>query len=604
MSGTRAQSFGIRLSLDGAETVESGLRRVQQAATQTATAVEQAGGAGGQMLAVIERGTGAASQGLTKLGGDFAALAPIVETAGGSVGRLVASLGTGAGFLGVLGAAGAAISATILVMQNWEQVTRAVGTALQAVGLNINAAGTAAQSAEGYTNTYNSALDRLNATLLTTAQRAAIAAEELFKVERQAALVQGEQALGQLFEQRSSNIEASNRTARDLEAARVGLARAEDRAARGSPAAAAAADARRAEVARLEALQAQQAQRQADLNRQERDLAGALDRRRAEIYPTPAGPEAPQAPRRSGGGGGGAVALVDPDLAAAADFVRAQPRLMDQHAQSVESAAQRIVASLEPATAAQERYAQTLRDIEAAEQEGIFSADRASDLRQRALSTLNDELARTGEGLKDLTRLSDGVGKSLAGAFEDLVFEGRNAVDVMRDLERSLLRLGNQYFLQPLFQQGANYLFGGGNSQGGGALGGLVNSVLGSFGGAAGGAKGAIDALQAAGTLVSVFHDGGLVGAGAGAGRVVPMSVFAGAPRYHGGGLIGPDERPVIAQVGERILNRQETAAYERGGGITVINQIHASDAESFRRSRGQIQADMARSIARGQRNR
>ena len=44
MSGARgSQNFGVRLSLDGAEAVESGLRRVQATAAATGQAVASAG---------------------------------------------------------------------------------------------------------------------------------------------------------------------------------------------------------------------------------------------------------------------------------------------------------------------------------------------------------------------------------------------------------------------------------------------------------------------------------------------------------------------------------------------------------------------------------
>lgn len=66
------------------------------------------------------------------------------------------------------------------------------------------------------------------------------------------------------------------------------------------------------------------------------------------------------------------------------------------------------------------------------------------------------------------------------------------------------------------------------------------------------------------------FHSGGIVGLG-GTPINVPAHVFANARRYHSGGLIGADEVPIIAQKGERVLRRGESAG---GANITVhINQ-------------------------------
>jgi hypothetical protein len=55
--------------------------------------------------------------------------------------------------------------------------------------------------------------------------------------------------------------------------------------------------------------------------------------------------------------------------------------------------------------------------------------------------------------------------------------------------------------------------------------------------------------------MASVRHGGGMVGA-AGATRSVPASVFAGAARFHGGGGLGPGERPVIALEDEYVMTR------------------------------------------------
>ena len=89
----------------------------------------------------------------------------------------------------------------------------------------------------------------------------------------------------------------------------------------------------------------------------------------------------------------------------------------------------------------------------------------------------------------------------------------------------------------------------------------LANALFGALGSAFGGAGGAADAggadafrrLQA-----GVGHTGGTVGAAGGVSRSVPAAIFAGAARYHAGGVAGlrPDEVPIIAQAGETIIPR------------------------------------------------
>jgi hypothetical protein len=111
-------------------------------------------------------------------------------------------------------------------------------------------------------------------------------------------------------------------------------------------------------------------------------------------------------------------------------------------------------------------------------------------------------------------------------------------------------------------------------------------------------------ALGGAGRIfANVLHAGGVVGA-PGPGRMVSALAFAGAPRLHSGGWAGlrPDEVPAILQRGERVLSRKEAARYGQPDAQTVNITINARDAESFRQSRTQIAADIARAVALGRR--
>jgi lambda family phage tail tape measure protein len=116
------------------------------------------------------------------------------------------------------------------------------------------------------------------------------------------------------------------------------------------------------------------------------------------------------------------------------------------------------------------------------------------------------------------------------------------------------------------------------------------------LGGLLGGGGGGIGSI-----IASIFHEGGTVG-GASAVRAVPALAFAGAPRLHGGGMIGlgPDEVPAILQRGERVLNRREAREYGSGRSITV--NIATPDIENFRRARTQVAADIARAVSFGSR--
>ncbi len=105
------------------------------------------------------------------------------------------------------------------------------------------------------------------------------------------------------------------------------------------------------------------------------------------------------------------------------------------------------------------------------------------------------------------------------------------------------------------------------------------------------------------GVGAKVNHAGGM--AGSGPTRQVPALAFAGAPRMHSGGFVGlrPDEVPTILQRGERVLSRREVAVGASSGGqVPVTINIQARDAESFRQSRTQVSADIARAVAMGRR--
>lgn len=95
------------------------------------------------------------------------------------------------------------------------------------------------------------------------------------------------------------------------------------------------------------------------------------------------------------------------------------------------------------------------------------------------------------------------------------------------------------------------------------------------------------------GALIGLRHSGGEVTQSRGnLSRRVNPAIFAGAPRYHTGGVIGlkPGEVPIIAKEGERVLTEAEDKALgkalggaaqatAKGGDTTVINAL---DSASF----------------------
>jgi len=125
-------------------------------------------------------------------------------------------------------------------------------------------------------------------------------------------------------------------------------------------------------------------------------------------------------------------------------------------------------------------------------------------------------------------------------------------------------------------------------------LGPIANVLSGALGGAGG-------------VFADILHSGGTVGM-AGSRRIVPAMAFATAPRMHSGGWarLNPDEVPAILQRGERVLSRREAAGYGQSpASAPTVNVIIVSrDAESFRQSRPQVAADIARAVSLGRRHR
>jgi hypothetical protein len=86
---------------------------------------------------------------------------------------------------------------------------------------------------------------------------------------------------------------------------------------------------------------------------------------------------------------------------------------------------------------------------------------------------------------------------------------------------------------------------------------------------------------------------------------LVPAGVFANAPRFHSGAVLNADEVPAILQRGERVLSRTETRNYQAGqsGGTTNVNvTIKTQDLKSFKASRTQVAASLARAVNAGSR--
>lgn len=165
-------------------------------------------------------------------------------------------------------------------------------------------------------------------------------------------------------------------------------------------------------------------------------------------------------------------------------------------------------------------------------------------------------------------RLSRSLGSSLRTAFDRAVFGGAKLGDVMRGLVSDIAGRTLNTALKPVQ-----------NSLGAGVSG-LVGSLLGAFGFAQGGAFSA--------GRVRAFARGGIVDG--------PM-LF---PMHGGAGLMGEAGPEAIMPLTRGPDGRLGVRAEGRGAGPVVTVNISTPDIESFQRSRGQIAAQLARAVARG----
>ena len=213
---------------------------------------------------------------------------------------------------------------------------------------------------------------------------------------------------------------------------------------------------------------------------------------------------------------------------------------------------------------------------------------------------------QAGEAMRQQEAAQREMHDLIAGGVRDI---GQELLDMARKGEFSFKRLADaaenfaNRVTDRIFDQWADQLANlisgkPGSGAGGGFLGSLLSGLFG------GGGEGTIWSSGIDFGFVPFLHRGGIAGATSIDRRPVPFALFNAAPRFHGGGMPGLmlDEVPAILQRGERVLSREETRS---GRGMVVNNHItvRANDPATFRKSQGQIAADMAREIKRAQRN-
>lgn len=193
--------------------------------------------------------------------------------------------------------------------------------------------------------------------------------------------------------------------------------------------------------------------------------------------------------------------------------------------------------------------------------------ERGRLLSQRRARTATQEAADAAVALRkreeeEAQRRSELLADSISNGILDGVRAGESLMKVFTDeLEAQFARTVLRPVIQPMVE----------------ATNSVVSMLLNKLVGAAGGLFGAPALSPGMTALATVWHGGGRVGADAPARQqLLPASVWAGAPRLHGG-LLAPDEYPAILQRGESVLTPGQMAQLAPAAPtqlqVTLVNQ-------------------------------
>lgn len=187
------------------------------------------------------------------------------------------------------------------------------------------------------------------------------------------------------------------------------------------------------------------------------------------------------------------------------------------------------------------------------------------------LRRVREAMAATGH---DVAVLERGLSKGLRRAFDGVVFDGMKLSDALETVARSMIETTYAAAIKPVTNHFGELISTGVN--------GLVQGML-------------------------PFADGGSFSQG----RVMPFAnggVVSGPvafPMRGGTGLMGEAGPEAIMPLSRGPDGKLGVRTNGGGrGGVTVVMNVSTPDVDGFRRSQGQIAAQMSRALSRGNRNR
>ncbi len=184
------------------------------------------------------------------------------------------------------------------------------------------------------------------------------------------------------------------------------------------------------------------------------------------------------------------------------------------------------------------------------------------------LTSMRTSLAET---TRDLGKLESGFSSGLKRAFDGLVLDGASLSDTLMGLGNAFSRTAYNAAVKPVTDQLGGLLAGGVNS--------LVEGLL-PF----------ADGAPFSQGRVMPFAKGGVVSGATAFGMAGGMGVM---------GEAGPEAIMPLTRGADGALGVKA----QGGGTVHVTMNITTPDVQGFQRSQGQVAAQMARALGRGQRN-
>jgi len=203
-------------------------------------------------------------------------------------------------------------------------------------------------------------------------------------------------------------------------------------------------------------------------------------------------------------------------------------------------------------------------------EESLAGAQSVASTFSGELQQIRTTMADTG---REVRTLSNGISRGLRGAFDGLLFDGMKASDALRGIGQSIVSSAYSSAMNPVTRH-MGQMAGAG-----------IEAVI---SGAMPFAKGAPFTQG----RVMPFARGGVVSSP----TTFPMRGGTGLMGEAGPEAIMPLTRGADGKLGVR----------SEGGGraVSVVVNVTTPDVAGFRRSQGQIAAQMSRALGRGQRNR